>query len=373
MLNEQIEQLKALRNAKTRDTEFKQWRQTTLTIVQRIWPGDGKRSARFRRVPFSPPSTRADARETREFYERGCAEAIQLLMSFVEDVERDGVPDESAASRPASLDPGVAEDHFPTLDLPGGPERTAEAPALEPVAEREAARAAPKKADTAKKKRRKGARGKLRDMLGLDALQRLGNHEADSATVPAEPVAAEPAVDPEPDAEAPWAARVEEDAAPAPIPTLSADAVEADEAVAGDVDEDGAEEASDGDADAPGLSADDFLSASPVFMASGQPVRRVGRDARQPEERPAPPAGPRSITGPTAMAIAAVAAEVARLGVPDRRRADVRGTLIALAETLEDGSLDWNTLRATIQFSMEFPAVARRVIPLLIPFLDEAA
>ena len=44
MLEEQIRQLRELRNAGPRDSGFKQWRQSTLTAIQRIWPADPVRS-----------------------------------------------------------------------------------------------------------------------------------------------------------------------------------------------------------------------------------------------------------------------------------------------------------------------------------------
>ena len=50
--------------------------QAALTTMQRIWPGDQERSERFRRIPFSPVDPRADARTVREWYSRGCQEAV---------------------------------------------------------------------------------------------------------------------------------------------------------------------------------------------------------------------------------------------------------------------------------------------------------
>jgi hypothetical protein len=202
-LGEQIDQLKALRNAKTRDSDFKQWRQATLTIIQRIWAGDARRSARFRRIPFSPPSTQADGREMREFYERGCAEALQLLTAGLEEIEKNGLPAETASARPASLDPGVAEDDFPTLDLPGvGAEAavpsepaesedlsTSERPRSNGVsvrgekdddrAEHGGSSLRQGAAERRRRQKKGGPRRRLRDMLGLDALEKLaGDRDA---------------------------------------------------------------------------------------------------------------------------------------------------------------------------------------------------
>jgi hypothetical protein len=261
---------------------------------------------------------------------------------------------------------------------------------------------APRRSAGEPRKRKKGGvRRKLRDMLGLDALQQLGDLDEPSSddaapeadTGKAQPFIAERGVDPndEPvralsDADLDDSEIEEQADAPAdepaedetPVADESDDAPVADEPdEAEELDDEPAEVVAaddDEDDDVPDFSADEFLSASPVFKASGRPVKRAGREAQRSGAAPdAEPAGPRTLTSPTAMAIAAVAAEVARLGVPDRHRAEVRGALVALAETLEDGALDWNALRGAVEFSMRYPAIARRVIPLLIPFLDEAA
>src|SRR5881409_998172 len=79
------------RNATTRDSGFKQWRQNTLTTLQRIWPGETVRADRFRRVPFAPPSARANEQEARECFERGFAEARGLLKLWVTDINHRGL------------------------------------------------------------------------------------------------------------------------------------------------------------------------------------------------------------------------------------------------------------------------------------------
>src|ERR1043165_10282505 len=78
-LEKQISLLGELRNAGTRAQEFREWRQTTLTLVERIWPEQPTRAMRFRRVPFSPPSARADDRLARERFGRGRAEGRRAL------------------------------------------------------------------------------------------------------------------------------------------------------------------------------------------------------------------------------------------------------------------------------------------------------
>src|SRR5205085_10377583 len=100
----------------------------------------------------------------------------------------------------------------------------------------------------------------------------------------------------------------------------------------------------------------DFLSSSPVFAA----MSRISRDRD---------AGPR--LSPLALAIAAVAAEADSLGVPESGREAVHGALETLAN--HGHELTWDSLRHALAVVMEYPAVARRVLPLVLPLLDQAA
>ena len=86
----QVERLAELRNATTRDSAFREWRQNTLTMTQRIWPDIPNRSTRFRRIPFSPASTRADDQEVRVAFDKGCAEARRMLKLWVTELETHG-------------------------------------------------------------------------------------------------------------------------------------------------------------------------------------------------------------------------------------------------------------------------------------------
>lgn len=118
-LEQQLTDLAGIRNATPRDPSFKNWRQATLTVMQRIWPGDQERQERFRRIPFSPADPRADARTVREWYSRGCQEASRVLQGFIHDIRAQGVPMPAAdvAAKPSSGEFGV---DFPTVDLPSG-------------------------------------------------------------------------------------------------------------------------------------------------------------------------------------------------------------------------------------------------------------
>lgn len=117
-LRQQIDELGALRNASVRDPQFKAWRQNTLTFIQRIWPGDTSKSERFRRVPFTPPSTRHDPRTAREYYERGCGEALEYLNSLLASL---GDLAAIAAAPAADRHPESFEGDFPEVDLGDGP------------------------------------------------------------------------------------------------------------------------------------------------------------------------------------------------------------------------------------------------------------
>ncbi len=105
---------------------------------------------------------------------------------------------------------------------------------------------------------------------------------------------------------------------------------------------------------------EEFLRTSPVLKASARPVRRRGSNVP-------------STPSPAAASLFALASEVAQLGVPDGQRAGMRATLIELARRLDERSLDWDTLRDSFHAVLDFPPLARRVIPMLIPYLDVAA
>lgn len=98
-LEKQIELLGELRNAGTRAVEFREWRQTTLTLIERIWPDQATRATRFRRIPFSPTSANSDDRVMRDAFERGCAEARRLLKLWLAEIGSRGVSQEAEAPR----------------------------------------------------------------------------------------------------------------------------------------------------------------------------------------------------------------------------------------------------------------------------------
>src|SRR5262249_47125686 len=93
----QVAELSGIRNATPRDPISNTGRQHTLTIMQRLWPGDQARRERSRRIPFSPADPRADMRVQREWYSRGCQEAGRVLNGFIAEIRAQGVPDTGEA------------------------------------------------------------------------------------------------------------------------------------------------------------------------------------------------------------------------------------------------------------------------------------
>ena len=455
-LEEQLEQLGNLRNANPRDPSFKLWRQNTLTVLQRIWTGETQRSERFRRIPFSPPSPRADGKAIRDWFGRGCSEAVDYLQGLIGEIDASGVPAEGAADASNAPAAGAsAEDDFPVLDLPttgsapqhGGARQTTEEseelllgasastapvpepdaaqppsliidlrssrlrrasnapvvgtpappassapvaresaaglppvssapvaqesaaslppassapvaresaaslpPASAPTAPREGEEpvrhassrpkpgaprehaapresAAPRKTARSPRPRRAPSRMKLKDMLGLHELERsTAPPPADVAPVPA------------PRAELPASPSIVPPPPPAPATP---------------------EEQVYDDSESLARATADFLRNSPVLGLQGRPVLRAGDGTR--------------FEDPDAIAVATLATDVGRLGVSEAARSTVRDALITLAGQVEAGAVRWETLRLAVALAMEHPELARRFVPILLPWLERAA
>jgi hypothetical protein len=71
--------------------------------------------------------------------------------------------------------------------------------------------------------------------------------------------------------------------------------------------------------------------------------------------------------------VLAMASAVDTLGVPPQRRAIVCAALIDLGHQMETPPVQWAAIRQALAFMMDYPEIARRVIPMLLPYLDEAA
>ena len=315
-LEEQLRQISELRNASTRDTTFKQWRQNTLTLIQRLWPGDAERAERFRRVRFSAPFAKANPNQVRDYYARACAEVTRLLKAMIEEVGASEVPGaaplmERAAEPPklpAEVEAGpVAEDDGGSNDMAAASRTAADPP-------------------------RSVGPPRLKDMLGFGDLSDdtpPAGREALPPPAAALRFRATPAV-------AKLEPRTEPPPRPGPPPAAARD-----------------------DERELRAATEAFLSASPVLRLEGKPV---GRERGPSPQRPS-----------AAIAVEALAAEVESLGVPEGHRARARAGLRELAGRMDAQSLDWTALRETVGWVMEFPALARRVLPLLLPYVDAAA
>ena len=183
---------------------------------------------------------------------------------------------------------------------------------------------------------------KLKDMLGLNVLETHAAEPAAPAPRAPQPVAAEPpAAAPPPPPPAPVAA-TPPPPPPVPAPRPAPEPVEPIY-----------------DPETLARATADFLRNSPVLGLQGRPVQRVG-DATQYQD-------------PDAVAVATLAADVGRLGVPELSRSTVRDALITLAGQLETGAVRWETLRLAVALTMESPELARRFLPILLPWLERAA
>jgi len=116
-LLEQVEIMGTLRTANVRDLAFKNWRQNTVTVLQRIWPEDHERVERFRRIVFTPPHARPDAKLAREWFGKGLGESRGYLTSLLAIIDREGVPEPAADERERDGDAIENEVDFPMLDL----------------------------------------------------------------------------------------------------------------------------------------------------------------------------------------------------------------------------------------------------------------
>jgi hypothetical protein len=116
---------------------------------------------------------------------------------------------------------------------------------------------------------------------------------------------------------------------------------------------------------------EDFMRTSPVLGATGRRVKRGSYDDRG-DRRPEP-AEATAYNDPDAIAIGGMLDELEDLGIPKARQKEARARLMDLAKRIESGELDWTALRKAVWFAMEYPDVARRLMPLLLPWIDRAA
>src|SRR5215813_8515465 len=390
MLEKQLQSLGSLYNAGVRSQTFREWRQATLTCIQRIWPAEPARPERFRRIPFSPPMGRPDERAVREYYERGCSEASSLLKDYIAEIATVGLPGQAATTPGAGPPaPGQADDDFPTVELPG------------PTSGVSAAGATP-------------AKPRLKDLLGfteIDGAAPAAKGAAEAA--PAAAAGAPPLPPPPTPAAAGTGAPPLPQAltsAPPPAPPAPAAATKptADLGSRGFFAPPGhAMRGPGATPTGPPASPAAPTAPPPRLVVTGNtppavappartgPAETAGARAGDPGDlervaeellrassalsslprRPAPDrgSGTREVRSPVAMALAALALEVEALGVPEGHRSRVRAMLLDLSRRLDSPNLPWEALRDAMTFVMEFPNLGRRVVPLLLPYLDRAA
>jgi hypothetical protein len=405
-LRELISILRQLSNAGPRDNSFKQWRQVTLTLLQRAWPGDQTRAVRFRRIPFSAPSSKADAKTIKDSFVRGVNEAIVYLEGLAQELEFAGKPNRPLVRPPEATapEPAAPPEPKPSRPLVRPPEATAattaappepprrvasppqdtrpvepspwepKQPAGEPAADGAGTASSPPPAPSpprpakpvapAESGKSPGASRRLKDMLGFgdEGAAPAGDAKAASAP-PAAPAATPPppAAPPRPTAASPSpgpltpagpspsrASRVERPTPPArPAPTPAAIPLDREsDDVEYEIDAILDDEA-ETDAAPPPATLREMLDRD--LMASNVAAMRAARDVRS------------------------MAAMVDQLGIPPGRRAIVRAALIDLGQQMDAPPVHWATIRQALSFLMDYPQIARRIIPMLLPYLDEAA
>jgi len=96
-----------------------------------------------------------------------------------------------------------------------------------------------------------------------------------------------------------------------------------------------------------------------VLGATGRPVQRGFEDL--------------GFGDADAICVAGLVDELERMGVPAGRQPEVRARLLDLSRRLESGELEWSALRRAVWFVMEYPELARRVMPVLLPWIDRVA
>ena len=436
MLERQLEGLGSLYNAGVRSPNFREWRQATLTCIQRIWPADPAKSERFRRIPFSPPMGRPGEREVREYYERGCGEAASLLKDYIAEIARVGVagpPAPPSHAMGAPPIPTAEEDGFLTLELPGSgaaPPPVAHAP--QPAGHAPAGGGSPPAS----------SQPRLKDLLGFSDGPDLadtpsGAQELEAALAAAEasvartpiaqppPPAAPAPVAPMPGLEsqgffAPPASATREVAAPVAVPPGHAPAPPGHAAMPpshGHVPLGHAPVPPGHTPVPPGHAHAHPTAPPPRIVVTGPELGAPPPQAVVPTQAPVPAPAPapvppadagldsgdleriaeellratsaigsvprrtgqdrrtaaREIRSPIAIAVAALALEVEALGVPEGSRARARAVLLDLSRALDGSNLQWTALREATSFVMEFPGLGRRVVPLLLPYFDRAA
>ncbi len=279
-LERQLADLGQLRNATRRDQTFKTWRQQTLTVIQRVWPGETRRVDRFRRIPFSPPAPHATEAQVRESYERGWGEAGVLLRDFLAEINLLGLPQIRAAGTYAGSETEAAMGPMPAL---GGQDEPWPVLAMPPADAGRPAATQPKDA------------GRPTAMPPADAVR-------STATQPKD----------------------------------------------------------DGFGDDIGRAMDRLLGRSPASRGPASTPRPAPVDATPEPDSPA-------------AELVRLAGELEALGLSPTRAASARAALLALARAARSEVPPWELVGEVLGHAGATPALARRVLPLLLEFIATAA
>jgi hypothetical protein len=103
----------------------------------------------------------------------------------------------------------------------------------------------------------------------------------------------------------------------------------------------------------------DFLRDSPVLGLQGRPVQR--------------PSDTTQFLDPDAVALATLAADIGRHVSDEGAREPLRLSLLELATQIEAHAPEWGALRDLVAAAMAHPELARRLMPLVLPWLGRAA
>ncbi len=260
--------------------------------------------------------------------------------------------DANTASDPGASpnDPGG---EAPLVLPPIGHEPVPAPEGIERTPVRPAAAQSPKRVPKPARAKKSGPKPKLKNLLGFDHLvSQVSSHATDEPSPPPTTSAAPPAALPPPPkpVAAPPAAIAPPTPAPAPEPPTPAPAPAS---------EPPADEGPEIDAEAFTRATEDFMRNSPVLGLQGKPVQRA-TDVTQ-------------FLDPDAVAVATFAADLARFGVDEAARGTLRATLLELASALDHGSPEWPALRRAVSDAMAYPDLARRLVPVLLPWFERAA
>src|SRR5258705_10286288 len=117
ILDDGLVKLNKLRNQTGPTIAFKKWRTAMLEAIGALWPEDRGKVSRLLRIPFLPPSSKADRMELRRVFERGCGEAAMYLKGLLAEYDREVATGQRAGETPGApaLASPLGQDGLPNL------------------------------------------------------------------------------------------------------------------------------------------------------------------------------------------------------------------------------------------------------------------